>query len=161
MLTIAAILQPERILLDIPAGARDEEAIFHIASMLKEDPAVADWNTFYAALKSKQPCVAAGSGFEICIPHSRTSAVTGMVMSAARCHAAPAPAAGHGGRHPVPPFIRYLFVIGVPVTLASEYLRIIGAIARIFKNETTEAQLRAAPTPASFLAILTSQEMTL
>ena len=59
------------------------------------------------------------------------------------------------------PTVQYTFVIGVPITLASDYLRIIGALARIFKDPATEARLRIATTPGEFLAVLVKKEMLL
>lgn len=153
MVTIADILHPSDITLDVPA-AREQEAIFQIASLLKEDDRVADWNAFYAALSSKNPCIAAGAGFEISIPHARTDTVKSMVMSVGRSETGVATAGDE-------PNTRYIFVTGIPGAFATDYLRVIGAIARVFKNEAAEKQLRATRDPAEFLEILSSREMAL
>jgi mannitol/fructose-specific phosphotransferase system IIA component (Ntr-type) len=57
--------------------------------------------------------------------------------------------------------IQYTFVIGVPIALASDYLRIIGALARIFKDPATEARLRTVDSARDFLAILVQREVKL
>ena len=153
MITIADILHPEAIDLDLKMS-NQEEAINHVASLLREDDRVKDWNAFYKGLGSKQPCVAAAGGTEICIPHTRTDSVTGMVMSAGRTRKG---IMVKGADAPV----HFVFCIGVPIALAADYLRIIGALARIFKDPTVKDSLRQAPTPEAFLQILASAEIKL
>lgn len=153
MITIADILHPQDIDLDLKA-TNQEEAINHVASLLREDDRVKDWNAFYKGLGSNQPCVAAAGGTEICIPHTRTDSVTGMVMSAGRSRKG---ITIKGVDTP----IHFVFAIGVPVALAADYLRIIGALARIFKNPAMKETLRQAQTPESFLQLLASAEMKL
>jgi len=132
---------------------REEEAIFHVASLLKDDRRVNDWNVFYASLNSKNSRIAEEPGFEICIPHARTSAVKEMVMSVGRSMPASSPVGATAKT-------QYIFVIGLPAALAADYLRVIGAIARVFKDARVEAQLRSAAQPEEFLAILASGEMS-
>ena len=59
MITIADILHLEDIDLELKM-TNQEEAINHVASLLKEDERVTDWNAFYKGLASKQPCVGGG-----------------------------------------------------------------------------------------------------
>jgi len=153
MITIADILHPRDIELDLKA-TNQEEAINHVASLLREDDRVTDWNAFYKGLGSKQPCVAAAGGTEICIPHTRTDSVTGMVMSAGRSQKG---IMVKGADAPV----HFVFVIGVPVALAADYLRIIGALARIFKDPAVKDSLRQAKTSEAFLQLLATAEMKL
>ena len=61
MITIADILHPENIDLDLKM-TNQEEAINRVASLLREDERVTDWGVFYEGLASKQPCVAAAGG---------------------------------------------------------------------------------------------------
>jgi PTS system fructose-specific IIC component len=153
MITIADILHTEQIDLDLKM-TNQEEAINHVASLLKEDERVTDWNAFYRGLLTKQPCLAASGGSEICIPHTRTDSVTGMVMSAGRSRFG---IIVPGVEWPV----HFIFVIGVPVALASDYLRIIGAMTRIFRDTPAKDRLRYTQTPEEFLQLLASAEMKL
>jgi mannitol/fructose-specific phosphotransferase system IIA component (Ntr-type) len=98
--------------------------------------------------------VAAAGGTEICIPHTRTGSVTGMVMSAGRSRN------GIVVRDAELP-VHFVFVIGVPVALAADYLRIIGALARIFKEPAAKDGLRQAKTADEFLELLGAAEMKL
>lgn len=151
MITIADILNPKHVSLDLKSTSQ-EEAVFQVAQLLKSDERVLEWGDFYDALKAKSPCLAASPEFEVCIPHARTNAVNSMVMSVGRSNTGISFA---DCEHR----INYIFVIGVPVAMASDYLRIIGALARILKN--TEKMLRQALTAQQFVDILTKNEMAL
>jgi mannitol/fructose-specific phosphotransferase system IIA component (Ntr-type) len=153
MITIADILLPSDIDLDVKMTNR-QEAINHVAALLKEDDRVNDWSAFYAGLASKQPCVAAAGGSEICIPHARTDGVSTMVMSAGR--STKGIVIEEAGTR-----VHFIFVIGVPVALAADYLRIIGALARMFKNPLTKEHLWQAKGPEEFLRLLAEAEMRL
>lgn len=153
MITIADILEPESIDLDLKM-TNQQEAIQHVAALLREDERVTDWNAFYMGLATRQPCLAAAGGTELCIPHTRTESVTGMVMSAGRSHA--------GIIIPEAEWpIHFIFVIGVPLALAADYLRIIGAMTRIFKDTAARDMLRQAKEPGEFLQVLATTEMKL
>lgn len=153
MLTIPDILNPRHILLDVHAST-DDEAIQQVASLLRQDERVRDWLGFYNTLKDRALCVETIGDFEICIPHTRTDCVTNMVMSVGRCPG--------GITFPdVPKPVRYIFCIGLPQEMASEYLRIIGSIARFFKDPQVIQRLNAASTPQEFINILSEKEMAL
>ena len=153
MITIADILHPEHIDLDLKAASQ-EEAVFGVASLLKEDERVTDWEEFYKSLQTIQPCLAAAGGTEICIPHARTDAVSGMVMSAGRSQTGIIVPESDSPVH-------FIFVVGVPLALAADYLRIIGALTRIFKESGLKSRLRRAKKPEEFLRLLASAEMKL
>jgi mannitol/fructose-specific phosphotransferase system IIA component (Ntr-type) len=153
MITIADILHPEDIDLELKM-TNQEEAINHVAALLKEDDRVTDWNAFYKGLQSQQPCIGAAGGTGVCIPHTRSQSVTGMVMSAGRSRNGIVSKEAQGAVH-------FLFVIGVPVALAADYLRIIGALARIFKDPDIKEKLRQTGDVEEFLQLLASAEMKL
>lgn len=153
MITIADILHPRDIDLDLKMS-NQEEAIHHVAALLREDERIRDWNGFYNGLGSRQPCVAAAGGTEICIPHTRTDAVDGMVLAVGRS------ASGISVREAEGP-VYFIFVIGVPLALAADYLRIIGALTRIFKEPANKESLRQASVPEEFLQLLAAAEMKL
>ena len=57
--------------------------------------------------------------------------------------------------------VRYIFCIGVPKALATDYLRIVGLLARILKHPATEAALRDVESPQKFIDELSVLEATL
>lgn len=151
MITIANILTPDHILLGFQAETR-VRALAKVADLLERDERVKDWNLFYKGIMAGAACITNDSGSGICIAHMRSEAVDGMVMAAAQSpQGILFDEAG--------PRIHLIFVIGVPVALASDYLRIIGALARIFRTEKGSNALLGASTNKEFLERLCALEM--
>ena len=151
MITLSDILTPQFIDLDLKA-TNHQEAVLHVASMLKGDDRVLDWQKFYEGVLQRNPCVAGGCDFDISIPHARTDAVNTMVMAVGR--------SSNGIAFPNSEAkIHYIFVIGVPVPLAADYLRIVGALARMFRNVESEKKLRTMSDPAEFIRHLAAHEI--
>ena len=153
MLTIPDILNPRHVLLDLQAATGDE-AVQKVASLLRQDERVRDWIGFYNSLKDLPHCIDATDDFEICIPHTRTDCVNTMVMSVGRSQAGVA--FSKAGKP-----VRYIFCIGLPKEMASEDLRIIGAIARFFKDPAMIRRLDEASSATEFISILSEKEMAL
>lgn len=154
MITIGTILPASHVLLDLAATA-PRAAIDEVAALLKSDPAVHDWDALLAGVQAVAPCLPEESGgFAICIPHTRGECVGGMVMSVGRS-AAGVPFPG------VDLPVRYVFCLAVPRALAADYLRIVGLLARVFKDPAAEHELRAAATPEDFTALLARREARL
>lgn len=151
VITISDILLTKHIDLELKTG-NQEEAVLHVASLLKGDERVLDWTGFYNGLAARCPIIDAGATVEICIPHARTHCVSSMVMSVVRSTNG-IQIEGREGR------LYYFFAIGVPVALAADYLRIVGALARIFKEPASETTLRSVKTAEEFLTILSEQEL--
>ena len=151
LITLSDILQTKHIDLDLKTD-NQEEAVLHVANLLKGDDRVLDWNGFYGGLAARCPTIEAGATVEICIPHARTNCVSSMVMSVGRSSKG-IQIEGHEGR------LFYFFAIGVPVALAADYLRIVGALARIFKDSASEKMLRNVETSEGFLEILSEKEL--
>ena len=154
MITIGHLLQPDHVALDLrattPAAAIDE-----VAALVKGDPDVLDWGALLAGVQASAPCLPEpGGGFSLCIPHTRGDCVSAMVMCVGRS------AAGivfPGVALPV----RYFFCIAVPRELAADYLRIVGLLARVYKDRAAEGELRAVATVPEFVELLSRREAKL
>jgi PTS system nitrogen regulatory IIA component len=154
MISIADTLSLDRIRLQLDA-ADGTAAILETANLLRNVPAVLDWPSLYAGMLKAAPCLSEqGSDFAICLPHARTEAVSGMVMSIGRSLNGIAFSAS-------PSRVRYLFCIGVPQALAQDYFRIVGLLMRILRSVTMEEPLRRAKTPKDFLNHLSALEAKL
>ena len=57
--------------------------------------------------------------------------------------------------------VHYVFCIAVPRGLAADYLRIVGLLARVFKDRAMETELRAAATGSEFIDLLSRREAKL
>lgn len=154
MITFADLLEPEFIELDCRARTRDE-AIQEIAGLLDGSVLVLDGEELFQKVKMSAPCIMEQDAeFCICIPHARTEAVTGMVMSVGRFDRG---LVIPGVEKPV----RYIFCIAVPPEMATDYLRIIGLIARIAKDPASEQLIYSAETPEEFIATMARLEAKL
>lgn len=153
MITIADTLQESAIELDLKADT-PASALFEVAALLRENDRVNDWNGLFEELGGTSECVVEEPESALCLPHARTDAVRSMVISAGR--------SANGILYPkVKKPVRYVFVIGVPEAMAAEYLRIVGALMRILRQDDVEHRLRTCETPTEFLSILADCEMKL
>ena len=154
MIAIADTLRPESVRLALTATS-GSAAIDEVAALLETAPAVLDWEELRTDLHRSAPCLSEnGSTFAICLPHARTEAVNKMVMGVGRSL--------EDLRFPgcaLP--VRYVFCIGVPKAMASDYLRIVGLLARILKEPVAESGLAGAATPVEFINQLSALEAKL
>jgi mannitol/fructose-specific phosphotransferase system IIA component (Ntr-type) len=154
MTTIGDLLHPDHVALDVRA-TESKAAIDEVAALMKNDPAVLDWEALAVEIHAAAPCLTEpAGGFALCIPHTRGECVNAMVMSAGRSESG---IAFPGVALPV----RYIFCVAAPQALAADYLRIVGLLARVFKDRQTESSLRAAATPADFIELLSRREAKL
>jgi PTS system nitrogen regulatory IIA component len=154
MITIGDLLLHDHVSLDVHA-ANAKDAIDEVAALVKTHPSVLDWETLLEGVHASAPCLPEpGGGFALCIPHTRGECVNAMVMSVGR--------SAKGIAWPNVEFpVRYVFCIAVPRAYAADYLRIVGLLARVFKDRHTEGELRAAQTSAEFVELLSKREAKL
>jgi PTS system nitrogen regulatory IIA component len=153
MTTIEDVLHPSRVLLEIKSRML-KEAIHEVAMLLRGDSRIVDWPGFYQGLTTGRSCPEALTAEGLCIPHVRTNSVSEMVMSVGR---SPAGIETESGHHK----IGFVFVIGVPVALAADYLRIVGSLARIIRSDEAQVELLRALSEREFIARLAEQAMKL
>ncbi|MGA8659400.1 MAG: PTS sugar transporter subunit IIA [Chthoniobacterales bacterium] len=137
MIRIREILFPENVLLDLLAESR-EEGIHQVAESLKADARIADWNEFYRALRECDASAKVNLKFGLTLPHTRTDAVNQMVMAFGRLAQ---PVQNSDGS------IRFILMIGIPKTMDAEYLRLVGALMRVFRSEKARTSLLVAKRP--------------
>lgn len=156
MITLAETLKPRHVALSMEA-ADLTSALDQLARLLQGDSRITNWPDFHEVLKR-----GAGAGFTVLscgavLCHARTEGVSGIAMSAGRLAkdiAGPARWESPGAA------FRFLFVIGLPPTMASEYLRMVGALARALKDADTVEQIGRVSTAEEFVAILSQREIT-
>jgi PTS system fructose-specific IIA component len=143
MIKLRGTLLPDHILLDVNPGSRDE-AIRRVAETLRSDPRVADWPQFFRTLKERDANAKINLQYGITVPHARTSAVTAMVMAFGRLEK---PLVEPDGT------IRFVTVLGIPETMDAEYLRLVGTLMRVFRNEKLRQRLNHAKNPRQIVDI--------
>ena len=151
MIRISEILLPEQILLDVRAFTR-EEAVHAVAETLRRDERVKDWNQFLTSLNECERSSRINLELGITIPHTRTSSVNDMVMAF--------------GRLTVPlstptAEISYILIIGIPDTMDAEYLRLVGVLLRVFREEELRGRLDEAKSSAEVLKVFVDGERSL
>jgi mannitol/fructose-specific phosphotransferase system IIA component (Ntr-type) len=131
----ARLLDPSCVRLDLPADTR-EGAVETALALLRDDPRLAAWEEFRRSLGPKQVVDLEGSGGSVVLVHGRHVSVKEMTVAAARFSAPSAP--------------RLVFVFAIPSAMAEEYLRTVGALARVCREEAKLVELLAAPSPEAF-----------
>ena len=148
MLTLTDILKPGHV--DLALDTADlEQGIDHLARRLEDDAGMLDYAAFHAALKLGGKPV----GEQSLLSHTRTDHVSTMLMAAGRLPAGKpgtTSSALNEGVH-------FLFLIAVPKTLANEYLRLVGALARSMRNPAIVAELRETGSTEEFVRILCAE----
>ncbi len=153
MISIGEILQPAHVNLALAAEDKNA-AIGEVLSKLNGDPRVKDFPTFQQQVFQRNASALSENGCGICIAHARTEAVGSLVMAMGR---APVGIPCEETSDPV----KLFFVAGIPAAFNSEYLRIVGAIARICRDRHQLERLLAAKDAQHFVSLLMAGEVKL
>jgi PTS system fructose-specific IIC component len=153
MTPIADILRPDHVNLSLSAGDKNS-AVTEVLSKLNGDPRVKDFSVFEKAVTARNAAAISENHCGICIAHGRTESVTGLILAAGRS------TAGFPCREVADP-VHLVFVAGIPGAFNSEYLRIVGAIARICRDPHQLDRLLAAKTASHFIELLVAGEVKL
>lgn len=124
------------------------DALEEILSPLRRDSRVRDWDKLRSSLHAGARIEAATEHrATMILHHGRTESVSGLVLALGRSRAGlPNPGTG--------PDIHLLVVAAIPETLNNEYLRIIGAVARVCGQAGTFRKLLEAPAATDVTALL-------
>jgi PTS system fructose-specific IIA component len=129
-------------------------AVEEVLSALRGDERVTNWEELRKVVVERDAPAIEHEGRSICIAHGRTKAVTALTMAAGRSEA--------GVICPETKLrVHLLFVVGIPSTMDSEYLRLVGAIVRVCRDEALMAELLAAPDGGAFVEGLASATVRL
>ncbi len=142
--TVAQILQPSHILLDVEATEKNA-AILEVAGMLKKEGAMGDFGTFCDELVARDELRSTAAGYGVAFPHARTDAVKEIVIAAGR---------SVGGIKFGKDKVHFIFVIGTPREKVAEYLVAVGTLARTLRLENKRAELGNASTGEEFIKAL-------
>jgi len=126
------------------------EAVEQLLQLLRGDERVLDPDKLEEAVRERNAPAIEENGTAICIAHGRTDCLRGVVMAAGRLKEG-VPVAG--AQSP----LRLVFVAGIPSALSAEYLRLVGAIARICSSKELLNKLLTVRDPARFIQLLENQ----
>jgi len=151
---LADYLDPGLILLDLSARNRSE-ALAQIADRLVEKKLIKDREEFLAAVNKRevQGCTAIGRC--MALPHARSRTVKRIVVAMARLSAGIDFSAEDG--EPV----QLIFLIGTPEDKAGEYLKVLGRLSKLLKENGLRQELLRAASAAEVLELLEKAESKL
>jgi mannitol/fructose-specific phosphotransferase system IIA component (Ntr-type) len=147
---ISSLLKPEQIKLELDQTKRCN-AINEVAQLLQSNPNVTNFAGFYEELLARERIESTCLGNEIAFPHARTDSLKGMVLSVGRS------TAGVWFENSSQN-VKLIFVIGTPKRMVTDYLSVVGGLARLLKDPATREQLLSAPSVDEFVATLTKAE---
>ena len=133
------LFSPARIRLGLAATDRDA-ALRATAELLSGDPRVGSWEEFWSSIGARQVVDLSDCSGSVMIAHGRGDSVQALALAAARW-------TGTGGD-------QLVFVFAIPSAMSGEYLRKVGALARVCREPDKLAGLMAAATPEDFAALL-------
>lgn len=136
------LIEPAHVALNLSARSRDE-AVREVAELLRGDARVGSWDDFWKSIGPKQIVDLKGCGGGVCLAHGREASVRELVLAAGRLP---------DGADPSLP--RFVFLFAIPERMAEDYLRAVGALARVCGEENKMEELRNADMPEVFAAAL-------
>jgi len=124
------------------------DALEEVLSGFRSDARVRDWEKLRASLQTDS----ANETFRenpsaMFLHHSRTESVTGLILAVGRSKEGLSIA----GREEK---IHLIFVAAMPTAMNNDYLRILGAVARVCREPSSFQELLNAEDPAGFLSVL-------
>ena len=148
MIRIRETLLPEHVLLGLTASSR-VEAIRQVAGSLRSDTRISDWQEFLRALRKCEVVGKVNLQHGLTLPHVRTAAVTKMLMAFGRLTE---PVQEKDGP------LQFLVIVGIPRAMDAEYLRLVGTLMRVFRNENLRQKLLHAQEAAEIIKIFEKGE---
>ena len=147
---ISSLLKPEQIKLELDQAKRCN-AINEVAQLLQHNPNVTNFAGFYEELLARERIESTCLGNEIAFPHARTDSLKGMVLAVGR-------STGGVWFENSSQNVKLIFVIGTPKRMVTDYLSVVGGLARLLKDASTREQLLTVQGVDEFIATLTKAE---
>jgi mannitol/fructose-specific phosphotransferase system IIA component (Ntr-type) len=147
---LSTLLSPSRILLGVQSNKRTV-ALNEVARLLDGHPDVTNYHGFYTELLARERLDTTCLGNEIALPHARTEHVQKIVMAVGRSDAG---VLFENGNQTV----KLIFVLGTPKSNPTDYLLVVSALCKIFKDPVNRDALLAASTAEEFIEAMISAE---
>jgi mannitol/fructose-specific phosphotransferase system IIA component (Ntr-type) len=147
-IALADILDERHIALQLKSR-RQANALREIIGLLEKTGRVLQPAEFLAQVLSREGVNSTLAENGVAFPHARTELVDQIALAIGRSRAG-IPWNNKGER------ARLIFVVAVPQRLVNDYLVLVGALARITRNEQQRQALLVSATPAEFIETLRS-----
>ncbi|MET0262892.1 MAG: PTS sugar transporter subunit IIA [Rariglobus sp.] len=151
---LSSLLDPSRIRLQVQSTKRTV-ALNEVARLLEGHSDVTNFQGFYNELLARERLDTTCLGNEIALPHARTEHVQKIVMAVGRSQSG---VLFENSNQTV----KLMFVLGTPKSNPTDYLQVVSALCKIFKDPANREALMAADSPEAFVqAIVTAEEKLL
>src|SRR5205823_1586891 len=147
-IALAALVDPNQIALNLRAKAQ-EEAMREIVDLLVAADKIDNPEKFLEQLRARETTNSTYAADGVAFPHARTKLVDQIVLGIGRSEAG-VPWTGKGE------LVHLIFLIAVPERLISDYLVVVGAIARATRVRPLRTLLLHAENVDEFIATLLS-----
>jgi len=148
---IASLLTPETIKLELQAKQK-VAALREVAELLAQNKYVSDFEAFFNEILQRERVSNTALGHDVAIPHARTDQCSDILVAVGRTREGIDFEAKDG--QPV----RLIFLIGTPKQMVTDYLRVVGNLARLLRQDELRQRLLDAPDPAAFIKIIEDAE---
>jgi PTS system fructose-specific IIC component len=151
---ITDYLDTQSIMLDLPARSKSE-TLAMITTRLAENKRIDDAAEFMAGLHRRegQGCTAIGHG--VAIPHARSKTLERIVVAMARLRSG----VDFGAEDGVP--VRLVFLLGTPEEKAGEYLKVLGRLSKLLRENGLRERILDASDPDRVLELIEKAETEL
>lgn len=147
---ISRLLDPSRIILNLQSTKRTA-ALNEIARTLASHPDVGNFDGFYHELLARDRLDTTCLGNGIALPHARTEHVKSIVMAVGRSDQGVL--FEHGNET-----VRLMFMLGTPKTKPGDYLQVVSALCKLFKDPAHRESFFNAATPEEFIDAVKAAE---
>jgi fructose-specific phosphotransferase system IIA component len=148
---IASLLTVDRINLNVTSKDKTG-ALREVAALLSGGGCVSNFDAFFREIIERERVSNTALGHDVAIPHARTDHCSQILIAVGRSVDGIDFEAKDG--HPV----RLIFLIGTPKQMVTDYLRVVGNLARLLRQDELRQQLLEAPDPAAFIKIIEAAE---
>jgi len=108
---------------------------------------------FFGEILERERISNTALGHDVAIPHARTEQCGEILIAVGRSMAG----VDFEGQNESP--VRLIFLIGTPKQMVAEYLRLVGNLARLLRQDVLREKLLAAPDIATFIKLMDVAEL--
>ncbi len=148
---ISSLLSVDRINLNLAATSKNQ-AMHEVADLMRHLSCIKDFKAFFQDVLDRERVSNTALGHDVAMPHARTDQCTEIIMAVGRSPAGIDFEAKDG--QPV----RLIFLIGTPKSMVTEYLRLVGNLARLLRHDDLREKLLACEDPNTFIQLIQSAE---
>ena len=148
---IASLLSPERIQLELQ-NREKFPALREVAELLARNKCVSDFEAFFNEILQRERVSNTALGHDVAIPHARTDQCSDILVAIGRSREGVDFEAKDGSP------VRLIFLIGTPKQMVTDYLRVVGTLARLLRQDDLRQRLLDAPDPGEFIKIIEAAE---